>query len=123
MPDDSATRMCRSCFHEKPLDQFRRRRDGDDSHRETNCRECHNTKEQLRRYKAHTELHQAAMRQLANARNEAEIRVGICVLLDAVGGVTGLMERFRAEWEASPPGSQQRWWYTKAVLKLVNYRL
>jgi hypothetical protein len=30
------------------------------------------------------------MRQLANARNEAEIRVGICVLLDAVGSAVAV---------------------------------
>jgi hypothetical protein len=114
MPADSTTRVCRSCFQKKPLDQFRRHRRGDDSRRATECRECHNRRERVRRSKSPELL--TLMRNLGSVKDRLNAVQVLLLLVNTVGGPQKLRELFRAEWEASPPGSRQRQWYLKAIL-------
>ena len=61
------TRLCESCFHTRPLAEFRRRKQGSD-HRVRQCRQCHNEFERYRRAAVRARLSKRKMaRDLSRA--------------------------------------------------------
>lgn len=104
---DAPTRLCESCFHTRPLTEFRRRQRGSE-HRVRQCRQCHNEFERYRRAAIRARLSKRQMaRDLARVRDASSSnRVkGLCAeIVRGYGGAEG----FARAWIACLRGDLQR---------------
>ncbi len=92
-------RRCESCLLEYPLQQFRRRRKGQEL-RMRECRQCHNRREQLRRSALRV---RASHRQMANAMTRlkngtaaARVPVFCAEMVQHFGGAEGFLDAWKA---------------------------
>jgi len=103
VPTDSAeitaVRRCESCLLEYPLQQFRRRRRGQEC-RMRECRQCHNRREQLRRsaIRARSSRRQMikAMTRLKNSTAAARVPVFCAEMVQYFGGAEAFLEAWKA---------------------------
>ena len=92
--DKSPTKVCRICGEQKSLSEFRpRSRDG--NQRQSECRECHNLNERLRRAARKDRAVAAFVRELSARRNTDRIVMMAKAVLKSQGGLHG----FAAEWK------------------------
>ncbi len=116
----AATKVCRICGEQKTVTEFRpRRRDG--SQRQSECRECHNLNERLRRASRKDRAVKAFVRKLASRRDADRIVLMAKAVLRSQGGLQG----FAAEWKrqhqramVESPATAYR--YLSATLRLIE---
>jgi hypothetical protein len=97
--DPSAVRRCESCLVEHPLQQFRRRRSGQEL-RMRECRQCHNLRERLRRsairHRASRRQMAKAMTRLKNGTAAARVPVFCAEMVQHFGGADHFLEAWKA---------------------------
>lgn len=95
---DCPRKRCESCLVEYPLEQFRRRRKGQES-RVNQCRSCHNLRERLRRAAIRHRLSRRemakAMTHLKNCTAATRVTVFCAEMVQHLGGAEG----FLAAWK------------------------
>lgn len=93
------TRLCESCFHIRPLAEFRRRRRGSE-HRVRQCRQCHNEFERYRRAAVRARLSNRKMaRDLSHVRDASSSNRVKALCAEVVRGYGGA-EGFARAWIA-----------------------
>jgi hypothetical protein len=114
-----ATKTCRYCGRTLPIDQFRRRRAGQET-RVTECRECYNLYMAVFR-RSRRLKHIAGFN--AAIRREFDLRkvTALCnALLSRLGGLDKFCTLWKAHLDAAPPGSRAALDSFLAVLRLVE---
>lgn len=93
------TRLCESCFHTRPLAEFRRRERGSE-HRVRQCRRCHNEFERYRRAAARARLSKRRMaKDLSRVRDASSANRVKALCAELVRGYGGA-EGFAKAWIA-----------------------
>jgi len=119
MPAPQTQKTCYSCGKTLPLDQFRRRKAGQER-RMGNCRLCYN--ESMRIYRQSRQL-----RRIEEFNTELKQAVSlrrVVAMCNAMFASFGGMDAFCASWKASvdaaPPGSKQALDAYLAVLHMIE---
>lgn len=120
-----AQRLCETCFHVFPLDQFRRRRRGAD-HRMRQCRRCHNEFERYRRAAARARLGKRRMaKDLCRVRAAVSANRVMALCAAMVQGYGGA-EGFANAWMSCLKRDVSRGGFPalrhlEATLRLIQY--
>ena len=119
------TRLCESCFHTRPLAEFRRRKQGSD-HRVRQCRQCHNEFARYRRAAVRARLSKRKMaRDLSRVRDASSSNCIKALCAEVVRGYGGA-EGFARAWIACLHGDLQRGGSTalrhlEATIRLIQH--
>jgi hypothetical protein len=97
-PECSPVRRCESCLVQYPLEQFRRRRRGEES-RARQCRQCHNLRERLRRAGIRHRISRSRMaKAMTHLRHctDATRAVTFCAeMVQHLGGAEGFVNAWK----------------------------
>lgn len=119
------TRLCESCFHTRPLTEFRRRKRGSE-HRVRQCRQCHNEFERYRRAAVRARLSKRKMaRDLSRVRDASSSNRVKALCAEVVRGYGGA-EGFAKAWIACLHGDLQRGGFAairhlEATIRLIQH--
>jgi hypothetical protein len=119
------TRLCESCFHTRPLTEFRHRKRGSE-HRMRQCRRCHNEFERYRRAAVRARLSKRQMaRDLSRVRDASSSNRVKALCAEVVRGYGGA-EGFARAWIACLRGDLQRGgWaalrHLEATIRLIQH--
>jgi len=96
---DTPARLCESCFHTRPLAEFRRRKRGSEQ-RVRQCRQCHNEFERYRRAAVRARLSKRQIaRDLSRVRDASSSNRVKALCAEVVRGYGGA-EGFARAWIA-----------------------
>jgi hypothetical protein len=118
-------RLCESCFHTRPLTEFRRRQRGSE-HRVRQCRQCHNEFERYRRAAVRARLSKQRMaRDLSRVRYAASSNRVKALCAEVVRGYGGA-EGFARAWIACLHRDLQRGGFAalrhlEATIRLIQH--
>lgn len=121
----AVTRLCESCFHTRPLTEFRRRKRGSEQ-RVRQCRQCHNELERYRRAAVRARLSKRRMaRDLSRVRDASSSNRVKALCAEVIRGYGGA-EGFARAWTACLHGDLQRGGFAalrhlEATIRLIQH--
>ncbi len=119
------TRICRTCFRDLPLSEFRRRRKNEEA-LSTDCRKCHNQKERVRVQGKRTKArHKAVVDAMHTIRRNASDQKVKAVCERMIAGF-GSVENFVDAWQECLAVDFARkrarsFCHLEAILRLVQW--
>lgn len=122
---DTPARLCESCFHTRPLTEFRRRKRGSEQ-RVRQCRQCHNEFERYRRAAVRARLSKRRIaRDLSRVRDASSSNRVKALCAEVVRGYGGA-EGFAKAWIACLHGDLQRGGFAairhlEATIRLIQH--
>ncbi len=124
-PDSTDLRLCICCLLPKPLEEFRRRYRGRPT-RLSQCRDCHNEAERLRRTIRQERL---GKRQVAKAltaiksrRSDAQVKAVCREMVGRFGGVPGIVTAWHRTLDKDlARGGVAALRHLSAILRLTQY--
>jgi hypothetical protein len=123
--NEAPSRLCQSCFHTRPLTEFRRRKRGSER-RVRQCRRCHNEFERYRRAAVRARLSKRKMaRDLSRVRDAASSNRVKALCAEVVRGYGGA-DGFARAWIACLRGDLQRGGFAalrhlEATIRLIQH--
>ncbi len=125
MDSSSVTRLCEHCLLRRPLHEFRRRHAGGNQ-RLSQCRDCHNAAERVRRgltrAKATRSQLAKSLTKLRHRRTDLQLKGLGREMVGVFGGVSGIVEEWRrCLHEDLARGGYAAFRHLQALLRLIEY--